>query len=466
MPIKTQFSQLVILIISISFLHSCHEIPTYDLAIQDVKIFDPETKQVHENKSILIKNDTIAAIIDAGTKAEAKEIIYGNNRLACPGLIDTHIHISDIVGDYERAPEVLDKDSIPIYRNRLAKEYLAYGITTVKDAGHSENWLDVSLYWQNNPSPDFPNLYICGGAIISDEEREPYLGHVEVNNPEDAAKKVKEYYDLGIRYIKLYWRLREPEMKSIVAEANNLGMNICGHIDINIVSIHTALDLGVKHYEHCFTPFMSVFSYEKHRTDFREKYKRNFENESYWTSMLEVIRYVDSIPELQSELLNLLERMAENDATLCTTIHLFGSIVNRTTHKTLMQTRKGAEEKFDELTDKQLERLNEDFDLLMKYCKIVHEKGVKIRIGTDCKNGGKAVLSEMLLLYEAGFTVADILQISTLNGANAIDQGDKYGSVQPGKKADILIFEENPFEDYKNFLSPKIVIKDGQIFNN
>nr|NQU88911.1 amidohydrolase family protein [Bacteroidota bacterium] len=280
---------------------SCNNSCTFDLAIEDVKLFDPETKMVAVHKTILINSDTIAAIVDAGEKINAVRLLKGNNRLVTPGFINTHIHLADIIGDYESAPDTLHPDSIPVYKNRLTREYLPYGITTVRDAGHSENWMDVSLEWQNNPSPDFPNLYICGAAIISDEEREPYPGHVEVKDPQDGAKKVLEYYERGIRYIKLYWRLREPDMKSIVKTADSLGMNIFGHIDINIVTISTAMDLGVKHFEHVFTPFMSVFSYAKHWTDFRQKYVQNFENDSYWTGMLEVIRYVDSIPELRQE---------------------------------------------------------------------------------------------------------------------------------------------------------------------
>ena len=436
------------------------------MAIKDVKIFDSETKQVIENKTILVQSDTIASIVDAEKRVNAVKTIRGNKRLVCPGFIDTHIHLADITGDYERAPDIFHEDSVQVYRDRLAKAYLSYGVTTVRDAGHAEKWMDVSLDWQKNPVREYPNIFICGAAIISDEEREPYLGHVEVKNPGEAAQKVRDYHDWGVRHIKLYWRLREPEMKSVVSEARRLGMNICAHIDFNVVTIQTAMRLGVKHFEHAYTPIMSVFDYKKHWREFYPEYKQNFENDSFWTQVLEIFRFVHSRPGLEAEYVELISDMAKNQVTLCTSIHLFGSIVNRTTHRTLMQTRKGFEEKFDELNDAQLTRLNEDFDILMSYYKMAFDKGVTLRIGTDCMNGGRAVLSEMLLLYEAGISVEDILQIATINGANAIDKGDKYGSIKTGKKADLVIFEKNPLEDYKNFLSEKIIIKDGVIYHN
>ncbi len=72
----------------------------------------------------------------------------------------------------------------------------------------------------------------------------------------------------------------------------------------------------------------------------------------------------------------------------------------------------------------------------------------------------------MLLYYEAGFPMEDILQIATINGANVIDQGNNLGSIEKGRPADIVIFEKDPFENYKNLLSIKAVIKSGRIYKS
>jgi imidazolonepropionase-like amidohydrolase len=95
----------------------------------------------------------------------------------------------------------------------------------------------------------------------------------------------------------------------------------------------------------------------------------------------------------------------------------------------------------------------------------MYDKGIKIRIGTDCPNGGKSALSEQLLLYEYGFTIPAIIQISTINGATALDMENKYGSIEKGRRADLIIYKQNPFDNYKNFLSERTIIKDGKIYN-
>lgn len=115
---------------------------------------------------------------------------------------------------------------------------------------------------------DYPDIYISGGAFISDEERDPYLGNVEVGNPEAARGKVQDYYDAGIRYLKFYWRLQYPEFEAAFRKATELDMNVAGHIDQNVISIDKTLDLGLRHYEHVHTLAMSIFKYSQHLNDF------------------------------------------------------------------------------------------------------------------------------------------------------------------------------------------------------
>ena len=69
-------------------------------------------------------------------------------------------------------------------------------------------------------------------------------------------------------------------------------------------------------------------------------------------------------------------------------------------------------------------------------------------------------------MFENGFSVPLILQISTINGATALGLQNKYGSIEKGKNADILIWDKSPFENYKNFLCNKTIIKDGIVFKN
>lgn len=457
-------SILLSTVIVLSF--SCCKSYQYDLAVKNVDVFDSEKGEVLKDRTILINADAIVSTIPASQKVHARNEIEGAGRLVVPGFVDTHIHLTDLFGDYENAPELLAADSLAVYRKRLSHTYLAHGITTLKVAGQPEKWIAPSLEWQNNPLPDSPDIYISGGAMISDEDRAPYISHVEVASPEAARRKVQAYYDQGIRHVKLYWRLRDPELEAAYNKATELNMNIAGHIDQNVASMDKTLALGLRHYEHVHTMAMSVFQYRQHLGDFMPQFDRHFKdqpNARFFTFMLEVFRYVDANPELADALNSQIDQLAAHGASLSTTIHLFAEKCGNTYFTIPPLSPEDDASGFNAL---QTNRCQENFKIMMSYVKKAHDRGVKLVLGTDSRQGGKAALSEMLLLKEAGFSVEDILKIATLNGAEAMGLEEKYGSITSGKKANLVIFSKSPFDDVQHFLAEKLIIKDGEVFRS
>jgi imidazolonepropionase-like amidohydrolase len=449
---------LPLLVVTLLF-QSCKQDRHFDLAIENSKIFDAINGVVISNKTILIQADTIAEIIDKSEIFNAQKIINADGKLVIPGMIDTHIHLTDVFGDYEKAPLQISEDSSTYYRTKLTEIYLPFGVTAAMVMGQPEKWLKPTIAWMKNPSPSHTDIYTVGGALISDEERTPYLNHVEVMSPDDATKKVEEYHNLGIKHLKLYWRLREPEMKAIIKKSEELNMKTYAHIDNNIVTIDNALDWGVNHFEHFFSITNSVFLNEKYNDALTDTVSKRFNHMAYTVYELEKIQFVQDNAELRKQRDKLIEKMIKQKATLSSCLQLFGSICKRTYFTSLLPSHYRNEN--PELNEEQITRLNQDFDTFMAYVKAAHDKGLKLRIGTDCIDGGKAILSEQLLLYESGFSISSILQICTINGATALQMDNKYGSIGKGKKANLVIYEQDPFDNYKNFLSKKTVIKDG-----
>ncbi len=97
------------------------------------------------------------------------------------------------------------------------------------------------------------------------------------------------------------------------------------------------------------------------------------------------------------------------------------------------------------------------------------EKGVKVAIATDFNPGSSMSQNMQFMITLAGiymhFTVEEALRAATLGGAMALDLQDEVGSVEPGKKADILLFNVPdyryiPYNYAVNNL--RMVIKDGK----
>jgi imidazolonepropionase-like amidohydrolase len=377
--------------------------------------------------------------------------------LVTPAFIDTHIHPTDVFGDYGAAPAYLSKDSLLYFRKKLSDVYLPYGVTTAMIMGQPEKWLPPILKWSANPSPNYLDIFTVGGALISKESRTPYINHITVESPLAAKQKVLEYYKLGIRHIKLYWRLRQPEFEAAFKTADSLGMRTYGHIDQNVMFMNITLEIGLRNYEHILTLATSVLHFQNDGKDFSAEMQKYYPQatSNFAVARLEMFRFIHD--KKQAEMNVLIDKLAKDNVTFSTTIHLLAEQFGLTYFSNKTDT---------SLSKEQIVRCRENFKIFMGYAKQLFDKGIKLRIGADCANGGKALISEQLLLAEYGFSIPAILQISTINGAMALSLDNQYGSIEKEKKADLLIWDKSPFDNYKNLLANKIIIKDGVVFKN
>lgn len=93
----------------------------------------------------------------------------------------------------------------------------------------------------------------------------------------------------------------------------------------------------------------------------------------------------------------------------------------------------------------------------------MYNKGIEIRLGSDMPNGGKVNISELIILSKYNFSISDIFRIASYYGAKAMGIENETGSIEKGKKANLIFWDKNPFENSQNFIGEMTVIKDGQI---
>jgi imidazolonepropionase-like amidohydrolase len=95
-----------------------------------------------------------------------------------------------------------------------------------------------------------------------------------------------------------------------------------------------------------------------------------------------------------------------------------------------------------------------------------HKAGVKVAVGIDL--GGymtdpKVFVREMEVLVEAGFTPMAAIQSGTRVGAELLRWGDRLGTVQAGKLADLVAVSGNPLEDMKALEKVDFVMVGGRV---
>jgi len=97
------------------------------------------------------------------------------------------------------------------------------------------------------------------------------------------------------------------------------------------------------------------------------------------------------------------------------------------------------------------------FALAKRNTKRLADGGVPIAVGS-----GNDPYREMDLLVEAGLSPADVLVAATRNGASALHDLDQAGTVEPGKRADLLLLSANPAEDIRNLRKVDRVMREGR----
>jgi imidazolonepropionase-like amidohydrolase len=94
----------------------------------------------------------------------------------------------------------------------------------------------------------------------------------------------------------------------------------------------------------------------------------------------------------------------------------------------------------------------------------LHEAGVPVVAGTDEGVPGFSVSREMELYQIAGFSPMDALRAASAVSAKAMHLDGEVGTVEAGRRADLLVLDRNPVEDVANVRALRFVMKDGVLY--
>ncbi len=157
--------------------------PTDDLLIHNVIIISPERQEPSTATDILIRDGRIVAIApDIPNDGSASlKVIDGGGRYLTPGLIDAHTHLSEIPGmtyQHEQANQKIARDA----KQQIPRSYLYHGFTTVIDLNATPDYI---ARW--NRRDIRPQAHFCGAAPVFD-------GYPMSFMPKPARYKIMPYF--------------------------------------------------------------------------------------------------------------------------------------------------------------------------------------------------------------------------------------------------------------------------------
>jgi hypothetical protein len=106
------------------------------------------------------------------------------------------------------------------------------------------------------------------------------------------------------------------------------------------------------------------------------------------------------------------------------------------------------------------------FDRELKVIQALHRNGVTLVVGTDARIPAYELYRELEIFVKAGFTPMEAIQAATMVPARAMKLDREVGTVQPGKRADLILLDRNPLDSISNIRSVKTVITNGRIYDS
>ena len=413
------------------------------VALTHVQVVDGTGAPASGDQTVVIRDGLVEAVGPSGslTVPEGAEVIDLTGHTVIPGLIGLHDHTFYMT----RGRRVQLNFSAP----RL---YLASGVTTIRTTGafspYSELNLKTSIASGEQPGP---RMFITGPYITGTGAATQMKA---VSSPEDARRVVAYWAEEGVDWFKAYTRIGHDELGAAIDEAHQRGVKVTGHLCS--VSFTEAVELGIDNIEHGFFT----------NSDYVEGKEEGVCPPDVRQSLLDVD--LDG-----AEVLRTIREMVDANVAMTSTLAVYElSVPNRPPleNRVLEMMAPAAREEYLQ-TRSEIANLDDSpmatlFPKAQAFEKAFVDAGGLLAAGVDPTGMGGALPGygdqrNYELLLEAGFSPEQVIQIMTLNGALVLGEQDRFGSIEAGKLADLVVINGDPVQRPSEIRNVTIVFKEG-----
>ena len=414
------------------------------------KLFTNAVKIIVGNGEVIEKGALLVEgkkIIGVGREvaADGAEVVDCAGKILMPGLIDVHVHIALFAGEinWDHLAYIKD-DYLAVRAYTYLNWWVQNGFTTIFEP-FARNELPFELRRAlRNEIVNGPRLLVSGGGVTGTASMVKSIGPVEVTGPDETRRKIRiltsHEYEVDVIKIRTTaemlegivesrLRLTPEEAATAVEEAHRAGVPVHSH-SYGGPGVRVAIDAGVQLVIHGqpigweFEPNLDRGDWQSSKVidggnyekrDYMENYGLMAERGIFWAPTLSYYYkiYNDHWEEFQQH----------NNPFTCGRSQLVAETIERN-------------------------------------FRLAHEAGVPIVLGSDTGmpftyHGDSAW--ELGLYLKFGMSESECIEAATLRAAKSLWIDDRTGSLEPGKRADMLILGKDPLSDITVLTDPGVI---------
>jgi imidazolonepropionase-like amidohydrolase len=346
-------------------------------------------------------------------------VINAAGQTVLPGLWEMHTHASGI----EFGPATL-----------------AAGITTARDCGGEFDYLVAMRDAVDKRQAIGPRWLLAG---LVDSGGAKAFGHVTADTPDEGRAVVRRYHDAGFVQMKLYTYLTADVVRAIADEAHKLGMTVTGHVP-QALTTQEGVEAGMDQINHL----------------------------NYVTRMLRP-QGATGPADLSGETATTAIRFLLDHHTVVDPTASWGEMASHSRDVDVASFEPGIlgapailDSKFRGMTNQQTaDQMHARLAQTEAVIAALQKAGVPIVAGSDTGLVGDGLHREIEIYAEAGMTPLQAIQSATIVPARAMGLDKDSGTIEVGKRADLIVVDGDPLKDIRALRRVTHVVTNGRMYD-
>ena len=386
------------------------------------------------------------AVLQVGNREEVNvpdtfAVVDGAGKYLMPGLTDMHVHL-----EYGDDPRVLDL-------------FLANGVTTVRNM----DGRPYILAWRDRIARGEmrgPTIHTAGPILDGDPPLRD--DNLAIESAEDARQAVRDQAAAGYDFVKVYTNLSGEAYAAVLETAAEADLTVAGHVPRG-VTVEDALVSGIRSIEHV-----------SELGDLVEAEDSPFRDGWHWSKL-----YL-GMPVASDKVTDAAARLADSGVCVVPTMaQADRAIAPQATVEAWLAAPEMAyvdadgRDFWESLATRQVDRMDAgDWALVeagrsnrLRFVSALRDAGACLLAGTDTPNPfvvpGFSLHDELANFEAAGFDRGRILALATRGAARFLETDSEVGTVEVGKRADLILLDANPLESLEALRNPAGVMVRG-----